>query len=137
MDALTLTERHWTQMWRHVSARLPEEACGLLAGVGERVTAVYPVTNELHSRVRFLMEAQEQINAFIDIERRGWDILAIYHSHPTGPDRPSPTDLAEFAYPGCIYLIWSYQPGAGPPWICKAYTIEGQTVMEVEIKLSA
>jgi hypothetical protein len=97
------------------------EACGL-AGVGNWVNAVYPVTNELHSRVRFLMDAQEQINAFIDIERRGWEIRDLLFP-PLRVRPPSPTDLAEFAYPGCLYLIWAYQSGLWPPWSCKAYAI--------------
>ena len=69
-----------------------------------------PITNELHSPVRFRMDPAEQLQAFLQFESQGLDLLAIYHSHPNGPPHPSPTDIAEFTYPGVLYLILSPGP---------------------------
>ena len=92
-------------------------ACGLLAGtaldgVGQVKIAI-PVSNALHSPVRFRMAAEEQLAAFLHIEELGFELLAIYHSHPHGPASPSSTDLAEAFYPEALTLIWSGQTENG------------------------
>jgi proteasome lid subunit RPN8/RPN11 len=119
-------------MLEHVQLCLPEESCGLVAGNEQHVAQIYPVTNKLHSPVRFRMEETEQLAAMLDLDENGWEILAIYHSHPAGPDHPSPTDLAEFAYPGVLSLIWSCQAGS---WVCRAFVLEGNSYAEEEICL--
>ena len=121
---LTLHPAHYHHMLAHVQACLPEEACGLLGGRAGASAAVQPVTNALHSPVRFSMEPKEQLQAMLWLEEQGLDLLGIFHSHPTGPDHPSATDVAEFLYPGVLVLIWSPE-GAG--WQVKAYDIlDGQ-----------
>lgn len=90
----------------HVQAMIPEEACGLLSGRDGHITKAYPITNELHSPVRFRMKAEEQLKAFLEIEKDGVELLAIYHSHPQGPGFPSITDLVEFEYPDVVSLVW-------------------------------
>lgn len=132
-------------MLDHLRACLPEEACGLLGGqLGDpstgrpaRCQAVVPVPNALHSPVRFRMAPEEQLKAFYWLEQQQLDLLAIFHSHPTGPSHPSRTDLAEFAYPGVLYLIWS--PGIhGPDWQLHAFRLSAgaYTLIEIEPDLS-
>jgi proteasome lid subunit RPN8/RPN11 len=99
------------QITAHASACLPEEACGLIGGTADKALVAQPITNELHSPVRFRMDPAEQLQAFLQFESQGLDLLAIYHSHPNGPPHPSPTDIEEFLYPGVLYLILS----PGPP----------------------
>ena len=45
--------------------------------------------------------------ALLEIESSRWALGAIYHSHPSGPARPSPTDLAEAYYPDALAVIVS------------------------------
>jgi [CysO sulfur-carrier protein]-S-L-cysteine hydrolase len=119
-----------------VASRSPEEACGLLAGqlIGERyeVMIVFPTTNMLHSTTRYRIEPAELLASFNQMEAQGFELVGIYHSHPNGPDGPSPTDIAEAYYPEAAYLIWSRQDGE---WACKAYTIVKQTIQPVGIQL--
>jgi proteasome lid subunit RPN8/RPN11 len=116
-----------------VAEHAPEEACGVLAGRGRDVLAIIPITNQLHSPVRYLMEPHEQLKAFQLIEAQGWELLAIYHSHPQGPEGPSPTDIAEAYYPEAVYLIWSrFYEG----WRCRGFTINEQRVRPVEVYLT-
>jgi proteasome lid subunit RPN8/RPN11 len=122
-------------MLAHVSACLPEEGCGLLGGrFDERgiacVEVVVPVENELHSPVRFRMAPLEQLRVFQEIERLGLDLVGIFHSHPTGPDHPSATDLADFFYPGVPVVIIS--PGAAGGWQVKGFLIEDSHVMALD-----
>ena len=120
-------------MKRDVSRRFPEEACGLLAGLGREVLEVVQITNELHSRYRFRMEPGEQIRALQSFEERGLELIAIYHSHPHGPERPSATDVAEAAYPEAVNLIWS---GQGGEWRCQGFLIRDGQVQGVKLTLT-
>ena len=119
------------QMLVHVLSCLPEEACGLLGGSPEEALRVIPVENELHSPVRFCMRALDQLNAMLSIEEGGQELVGIFHSHPTSPPVPSPTDIAEFAYPEALTLIWSPHGG---DWQVRAYRIEGNLVKPVALK---
>ena len=62
------------------------------------------------------------------MEELGFELLAIYHSHPNGPDHPSPTDLAEHAYPETAALIWYPQAGV---WRCRAFWINEAVYKEI------
>jgi proteasome lid subunit RPN8/RPN11 len=109
------------QMRRDVERWKPEEACGLLAGRDGMVEAALPVENMLHSATRFRMEPQQQLAALTLLDERGWDLCAIYHSHPRGPDHPSPTDIAEAYYPQAAHVIWFME---GERWEWRAYWIQ-------------
>jgi proteasome lid subunit RPN8/RPN11 len=76
------------------------------------------------------MEPGEQLKAMLAIEEAGEELLAIYHSHPGGPAWPSPSDVAEAAYPGVIHLIWYRQAG---DWECGGFLIEGDRVVPAVI----
>jgi proteasome lid subunit RPN8/RPN11 len=109
----------WREMAEHVNRNFPEEACGMVGGEENRATVVFPITNDLHSPTTFLMNAEEQIKALMLLEESKLDLLAIYHSHPTGPDTPSESDVNEFAYPGVVVIIWTL----GEIWRARGYII--------------
>jgi len=133
---IILSRNHWKEMLNDVQSKTPEEACGLVAGKRIADTfhsaSVIPVTNELHSPFRYRMNPRQQLAAFEQIDQNGWEIAAIYHSHPLGPDQPSPTDIAEAYYPEAITLIWSRPRG---DWYCRAFRIIDDRVDEIEIQL--
>lgn len=129
---LSISFALWQQMRDDVNHHLPAEACGLLAGLNDRVSQLYPVTNILHSQVRYQMDPQEQLRAFQDIDDAGLELLGIYHSHPNGPDKPSPTDIAEAYYPQAVYLIWSLKTGI---WRCHGYKIQKGVVKETPLSI--
>lgn len=132
MPALQIGRAHWQQMRAHVASEAPLEACGLLAGKDSHSRAVHKIANELASRAHFRMQPSEQLRAFEEIEKAGLELLAIYHSHPAGPPRPSQTDVAEALYPGVIHLIWSPQDRE---WNCAAFLLDGGRVAEVKWNL--
>lgn len=135
---LALCDSHREAILEHLQACLPEEGCGLVGGQfepsGARAQAVLPVTNELHSPVKFYMAPLEQLKALTWLDQNHLDLVAIFHSHPVGPDGPSPTDLAEFAYPGVLYLIFS--PGTVDAWQARAFWIteDSRAVSEVRLR---
>ncbi len=129
-----LTPDQFDQMRVDVIARSGEEACGLVVGKLNSTRSVIPITNVLHSATRFRMDPVEQLKAFMLADEKGWDILAIYHSHPYGISQPSATDLDELTFPGIVYLIW-YQAVNG--WSCLGYLIQDQlTISEVPVVIS-
>ncbi len=132
--ALVLDGEQYEAMLAHVRAMLPEEACGMLAGMEGRVMRVIPVVNGLHSPVRYRMDAQAQVDAILWMEDNGQELLAIFHSHPAGPPHPSPTDIVEFAYPPALTIICA--PGEAG-WQARAFAIEGEVVREVMMKVMA
>lgn len=119
-------------MLDHVSQDTSIEACGLLGGTNLRVSQIVPVRNVAESPLRFRMDPAEQIQALFGFEERGLELLAIYHSHPSGPSGPSQIDLEEAAYPEAVQLIWFQEAG---DWVCRAYIYEENLVTEVELTL--
>jgi proteasome lid subunit RPN8/RPN11 len=130
-EKLILRRTHWQAMRRHVSRRDPLEACGLLAGKNERVETTLGIHNSERSPVRFRMEPRAQWRAFQRIEAAGLDLVGIYHSHPNGPDVPSPTDIAESMYP-VVQIIWFREDG---DWRARGFMIGGGKVTEISLEL--
>jgi proteasome lid subunit RPN8/RPN11 len=118
-------------MLAHVRAHWPEEAGGLLAGEGEAVRQVYRVENIRHSPVEYELHPETQVRAMMDMEARGWDLLAIFHSHPHGPPHPSVTDVAQAYYPEAVYLIFA--PETNGEWQMRGFRIEAGKVSDVDV----
>jgi proteasome lid subunit RPN8/RPN11 len=129
-DEIWLQDEHWQEMLADVMARAPEEACGLVAGLSGKSQRVFRLTNVLHSKTGYQMDPKEQLEAFQEIDKRGWNLLAIYHSHPAGPPGPSPTDVERATYPMVIYLVWSGDAGG---WRLQGYSIRSGEVKEVQV----
>lgn len=115
----------------HVNSHVPLEACGLLAGENDRVKKVLFVQNQAQSPVRFVMDPYEQLKAFDWIDDNGLDLLGIFHSHPTGPETVSPTDLAEAAYE-VVHIICSQKEGQ---WKLRGFWIEDGKTQEVTLQI--
>ena len=90
------------------------------------------IRNQSQSPTRFVMDPYEQLNAFQWIESNGLELVGIFHSHPTGPEVVSVTDIAEAAYP-VVHVIVSR---AGRDWSMRAFWIENGRVDEVELTLA-
>ena len=126
---LCISKKQWQEMLDHVIHHVPLEACGLLAGKNDWVEEVIFVRNQAQSPERFVMDPYEQLKAFNWIESHGLDLLGIFHSHPTGPETASPTDIAEAAYEA-VYLIWSLSQEI---WKLRGFWIENGRAVEVSI----
>jgi proteasome lid subunit RPN8/RPN11 len=117
-------------MERDAEARAPAEACGLLVGRKEkarpptrphfaseregwgpsRIVAeeARPTTNRLGSPVRFEIPPEELYRAWMEAEKRGKEVVAVYHSHPAGaPAFPSQWDLPYLREGGLPWVILS------------------------------
>ena len=131
MNSLTLTNEQLQKMITHVDNHAPLEACGLLAGRGSTVESVIVVQNQAQSPVRYVMDPIEQLHAFEWIESNGLDLIGIFHSHPTGPETVSPTDIAEAAYT-VVYVILARVDGT---WRARGFWIEHGDFREVTLQI--
>ena len=121
-------------MLDHLQACYPLEGCGLLAGDERgRVTAVYPIENSLHSPTAYEMEPKQQIEAMLALEAAGWQLLAIYHSHPQGPETPSLTDIAHAFYPEAAHVVVSLRVQHDP--VVRVFHIWDAVVVEQKMKI--
>lgn len=110
-------------------AEAPLEACGYLAGKDAAVT-VFPMTNIDHSSEHFTLDPQEQFDVIRRARRAGFDILAVYHTHPATPARPSEEDIRLAYDPHILYVIASLERGAEP---IKAFRIVAGSVSEEKL----
>ena len=131
-EDLTITAAQWQQMRDQLQAALPEEACGLLAGRGACVESVYPLENAAHRPTRFVIDPSAQVDAMLDMEASGQELLAVYHSHPQGPPHPSGTDIHEAGYLRIVHLIWFRED---EKWECSAFLIEEGASRRIPLKI--
>ncbi len=123
----------------HARQTHPRECCGLIAGQDGRVVKRYPITNIDETNVFYLMEPGEQYRAVREMDEQGWDLLAIYHSHPVSVAYPSRTDIAhacyegttEAIYPDTYYVICSLADIDQP--VIRAFQIRDGQVHEAEV----
>src|SRR5436305_98327 len=111
---LVISANSYDGMVAQARAELPNECCGLLAGVIEpgdpplgRAVERYPLVNLLASPTAYESEPHSLLEAHKAMRRRGLEVLAIYHSHPASDPVPSKTDLARNYWPGALHLITS------------------------------
>ncbi len=129
---MQINPEYWNAMRAHVETITPLEACGLLAGKNDSVEKVFLITNQAQSPVRFRMDPTEQLNALDWIDSNGLELLAIFHSHPAGPETVSVTDIKEAAYP-VVNIIWSRNNGL---WQARGFWIKDGRVTEVELRIT-
>jgi len=132
---LYLTKEQAEAMIQHALAEYPNEACGLLAGKDGQVERVYRMTNAEHSPVTYRLDPEEQYRAFMEMEKAGHQLLAIYHSHTHSPAYPSATDLELAYYPDSLYVIISLADKARP--IMRAFRIVEGAIEEEQVEIMA
>lgn len=110
----------------HAKEGFPLEVCGILAGSDESVTAIYRMTNTDASNEHFMMDPKEQFAVVKDLRAKGLAMLAVYHSHPESPARPSAEDIRLALTPDVSYVIISLVDAALPD--IKSYKITSGTV---------
>ena len=119
------------QVVRHAQSHAPKESCGLIAGraVGERLI---PIRNLLDSTTAFEMEPAELIRSLRQLRESGDQLLAIYHSHPSGPAHPSAEDVRRAYYPEAAHIIVSLETPETP--VVRAFRIIDGTAVEIELR---
>jgi proteasome lid subunit RPN8/RPN11 len=109
---LRIEKRIVERIASHARRELPLEACGYLAGNDGTVTAHREMANADASAEHFSFHVREQFAVLKEVRSKGMKILAVYHSHPTTPARPSNEDIALAHDPEVSYVIISLVGGS-------------------------
>jgi [CysO sulfur-carrier protein]-S-L-cysteine hydrolase len=116
----------------HARAGLPNEACGILAGAGDRVERFYAAEPDEPSPFYYRIESRDQIRIMNAIDEAGLDLVGIYHSHVASPAYPSRTDAEQAFWPDAVYVIVSL---AGGDADVRGFHIRDMDVTEVPIEI--
>jgi proteasome lid subunit RPN8/RPN11 len=109
----------------------PNECCGLIASEGGVPVRVFPMTNADASPVTYRLDGKEQLRVFDELDERGWDLWAIYHSHTHSEAYPSETDVKLAFYPDARYLLLSLADRDEP--VLRSFRIIDGEITEEEL----
>ena len=111
----------------------PNESCGFLLGRGSRVWYAAAMRNVAARPARaYRIDDREHIasrRVLRSLEPR-LDIIGVYHSHPSGPARPSRQDVRDAHYPDWIHVIVGF---SGRRAVIYAYRIRRGVVTTLAI----
>lgn len=120
------------ELLAHAREEAPNECCGMIGGVNGDATSLYRARNAEASPLRYNLDPQDQFRIMSEIEERGEELTAIYHSHTASRAYPSQTDINLAAYPDAVYLIVSLAGGERP---LRGFWIREQQVEEADLDL--
>ncbi len=132
---IKLSKSDYEKILAHAEKELPNEACGLIAGIVENgdktIKEVYLLTNIDHSNEHFTLDPKEQFATIKDMRSKGYAPLGNWHSHPESPSRPSEEDK-RLAYDSkASYMILSLMNRAEP--VLNSFKINGDTAEKEEL----
>jgi len=112
-------------IYEQAEEEAPLEACGYLAGKEGVITSRYKMTNVDKSETHFSLDPKEQFQVAKSVRANGSDLIAVYHSHPASPARPSEEDIRLAHDSSIIYVIVSLE---NENRTCAAFTIKNGIV---------
>ena len=132
---IKLSKNDYQRIVHHAIAELPNEACGLIAGIKDgsdkMIKKVYLLTNTDHSNEHFSLDPREQLAAVKDMRANGLIPLGNWHSHPETPSRPSEEDKRLAYDKTASYMILSLMDSSDP--VLNSFHIEGDTAEKEEL----
>ena len=135
MNPLIIPRSIFHELIEQARKEAPIEACGILGGYEDRVEVFHPMTNTDHSADHFLMDPGEQFRVAKVLRAAGQRMLAVHHSHPASPARPSAEDIRLALTPDVLYTILSLQNPTSP--ILKAFSVDDGVVKEHPLVIEA
>ena len=133
---ISLKKADYEKILAHAKSCVPEEACGLIAGIKEGedkvVEKVYLLTNIDHSNEHFTLDPKEQLSAIKDMRANGLKPLGNWHSHPSSPSRPSQEDIKLAFDSNASYMIISFM--AENP-VLNSFHIENGQVEKEDLRI--
>jgi proteasome lid subunit RPN8/RPN11 len=129
---MRISKAIYEELLEHAREDAPNECCGLIGGEDGAAKTVYRARNAEASPLRYNLDPHDQFRIMTEMEERGEDLAAIYHSHTASPAYPSQTDINLAAYPDALYLIVSLAEGERE---LRGFRIEDGEVTEVDLDI--
>ena len=120
-------------------AGVPNEACGILVSDrywsdGGAALRWVSLRNAAESPYRYMIDAQEQLSVWTELDDADEVVWAIVHSHVASAARPSQTDVGLAFYPDSLYVVCSLSDLAHPD--VRAWSIVDGLVSEVALTIT-
>ena len=112
----------------------PNECCGVIAASDGVPVRVFPMRNADASPATYRLDGKEQLRVFDELDERGWDLWAIYHSHTHSEAYPSETDRRLAFYPEARYILVSLADREEP--VIRSFWILDGEVTEEELTVT-
>lgn len=130
-------EEQIKDLFAYCTDGLPNESCGLLAGIIEdgvkTVTQIYYLQNTDQSPEHFSMDVKEQFKVISQIRKNNLQLLGNFHSHPSTPSRPSEEDIRLAFDPDLSYVIISLQDKEQP--VINSFNIKGNLADKDQLQI--
>jgi proteasome lid subunit RPN8/RPN11 len=112
----------------------PNECCGLIAAEAGAPVKVFAMKNADASPATYRLDGKEQLRIFQEMDDRGWELWAIYHSHTHSEAYPSDTDVRLAFYPDARYILLSLADRKDP--VIRSFWIVDDEVTEEELTVT-
>ncbi len=93
---IIFSKRHIDTLRKHARKNAPNESCAILFGKNNNGTLttmeVFLAKNIEQSPVSFTISNDELIQAYGEAEKKNFEVIGIFHSHPESAAYPSSTD---------------------------------------------
>jgi proteasome lid subunit RPN8/RPN11 len=129
---LTLPAAFIDEMVSHAREEAPNECCGIIAGADGDATKIFRARNSEASPYRYKVDDKDLLRIFNECNDKGWDFLAVYHSHVASEAYPSPTDVRLALWPEAYYVLVSLQDAENP--VVRAFRILDGAVTEEDLR---
>jgi len=111
----------------------PNESCGVIAAADGIPVKVFAMANADASPAAYRLDSKEQLHVFDEMDARGWDLWAIFHSHTHSEAYPSDTDVRLAFYPEARYILLGLADRENP--VMRSFSIADGEVMEEELTI--
>jgi proteasome lid subunit RPN8/RPN11 len=109
IDEIKIFNRDMNIIRSELEAHKPYEACGVLIGTLDRnmalVEKALPITNSKRTRRSFELDPKEHYDAWNEAEKKGREIIGVYHTHPVSSAVPSLWDRETMQNDASVWLI--------------------------------
>lgn len=114
--AVSIPSSIYKEMVDHIVASYPDEGCGVVGSVEQRVVKHYPTANAAEHPDDFSIIADaDLVRIYNDIDEYDGEMI-YYHSHPKSEAYPSARDIEWAKRSGYLYIIFSHRFYPQPPY---------------------
>jgi proteasome lid subunit RPN8/RPN11 len=131
---LSINQATYDAIVAHARRDHPDEACGMVAGVGGQPTRVIEMTNAARSPTFYEMDSMEVLRTLRGMEDADEELLAIYHSHTATEAYPSRTDVSIAGFPEAHYILVSTREPDSVEFRC--FRIQDGQVTEEDVEVA-
>lgn len=132
---LAIPQEMYDAMVAHARRDHPDEACGVITGVGGRPARFLEMANAARSPTFYEFDSADLLALYREMDDRDEEPWVIYHSHTATEAYPSRTDIAYASEPGAHFVLVSTRPDLGESAEVRSYRIVDGVVTEEPIEM--